>query len=73
MGDGIGNFRGIDLKYTNDTIEYFNRLNTGKGDSLYFRLSDETTEHLLYPNKAFSGGYVPYTGADSTLNMGAGI
>ena len=67
---GVGNFKYLDLEYDSGTFVKYNRLSTGKGDSLYFRESDESTNHLLYPNKAFSSGYVPYTGADSTLNMG---
>ena len=66
---GIGNFKYIDFETVTDTGTYYNRLSSGKSDSLYFRDSDETTEHLLYPNKAFSGGYVPYTGANFTLNL----
>ena len=67
---GVGNFKCIDLETQTGTGAKYNRLSAGDGDSLFFRMSDEATEHLIYPNKAFSDGYVPYTGADSKLNMG---
>jgi len=58
--------------YKTDTNSVKNMMYNGDGDSLFFQLSDGLTDIQIYPfpDSISNTGFVPYTGADSTLNMG---
>jgi len=56
--------------YKTDVNSVKNMMYNGDGDSLFFQLSDGVTDIRLYPNPQITTWFVPYTGADSTLNMG---
>jgi len=70
----VYNAKYIDFEYNSGVAMYYNRLRSGADDTLFYRLNNESTNIQIYP---FPDSlvqnltpYVPYTGADSTLNMG---